>query len=146
MTLHFSPCCMYNSGYKSPQENKVKRASPTEAWSPRVILSLSFSIFLHSPTSSILRISLDSAEAGPRQTRKSGVLQSMGSQTVGHNLVTESESGVTQSCPTLCEPKDCSLPVSSTHGIFQARILEWVAISFSGDLPDPGIELGSPAL
>ena len=36
-----------------------------------------------------------------------------------------------QSCPTLCDPKDCSPPSSSVHGIFQARILEWVAISFS---------------
>ena len=38
---------------------------------------------------------------------------------------------VTQSCPTLCNPVDCSLPSSSVHGIFQARILLWVAISFS---------------
>ena len=38
---------------------------------------------------------------------------------------------VTQSCPTLCDPVDCSLPGFSIHGIFQARILEWVAISFS---------------
>ena len=38
---------------------------------------------------------------------------------------------VTQSCPTLCDPMDCSLPGSSLHGIFQTRILEWVAISFS---------------
>ena len=36
-----------------------------------------------------------------------------------------------QSCPTLCSPVDCSPPGSSVHGIFQARILEWVAISFS---------------
>ena len=36
-----------------------------------------------------------------------------------------------QSCPTLCDPLDCSLPGSSVHGIFQARILEWLAISFS---------------
>ena len=41
---------------------------------------------------------------------------------------------------------DCSLPGSSVHGISQARILEWVAISFPADLPDPGIKLGSPAL
>ena len=40
-------------------------------------------------------------------------------------------SEVTQSCPTLCYPMDCSLPGSSVHGIFQARVLEWVAISFS---------------
>ena len=42
-----------------------------------------------------------------------------------------SESEVAQSCPTLWEPMDCSLPGSSVHGIFQARILEWVAIFFS---------------
>jgi len=42
----------------------------------------------------------------------------------------ESESEVAQSCPTLCNPMDCSLPGSSVCGIFQARILEWVAISF----------------
>ena len=41
------------------------------------------------------------------------------------------ESEVVQSCPTLCHPTDCSLPGSSVYGIFQARILKWVAISFS---------------
>ena len=40
-------------------------------------------------------------------------------------------SEVTQSCLTLCDPMDCSLPGSFVHGIFQARVLEWVAISFS---------------
>ena len=43
----------------------------------------------------------------------------------------ESESEVAQSCPTLCDPMDCSLPDSSVHGIFQAIVLEWIAISFS---------------
>ena len=38
---------------------------------------------------------------------------------------------IAQLCPTLCNPMDCSLPGSSVHGIFQARILEWVAIPFS---------------
>ena len=41
------------------------------------------------------------------------------------------ESEVTQSCPTLSDPMDCSLPCSSVHGIFQARVLEWDAIAFS---------------
>ena len=41
------------------------------------------------------------------------------------------QSEVAQSCPTLCDPIDCSLPGSSVHGIFQAIVLEWVAISFS---------------
>ena len=40
-------------------------------------------------------------------------------------------SEVAQSCPTLCDPTDCSLPGSSVHGIFQAIVLEWLAISFS---------------
>ena len=47
---------------------------------------------------------------------------------------------------TLCDPMDYSLPGSSVHRIFQARVLEWVAISFSGDLPDPGIKPRPPAL
>ena len=51
-----------------------------------------------------------------------------------------------QSCPTLCDPVDCSPAGSSVHGILQARILEWVAISISRDLPNPGIKPGSPAL
>ena len=46
-------------------------------------------------------------------------------------FVYESESEVAQSCLTLCDPMDHSLPGSSVHGIFQARVLEWVAISFS---------------
>ena len=52
----------------------------------------------------------------------------------------ESESEVTKSCPTLCDPDpmDCSLSSSSIHGIFQARVLEWVAISFSTDWGIPG--------
>ena len=43
----------------------------------------------------------------------------------------KSESEVAQSCPTLRDPMDCSLPGSSVHGIFQARVLEWGAIAFS---------------
>ena len=45
-----------------------------------------------------------------------------------------------QLCLTLCDPMDYCTPGSSDHGIFQARILEWVACPSLGDLPDPGIE------
>ena len=45
---------------------------------------------------------------------------------------------VTQSCPTLCDPLDCSLPSSSVHGILQVSMLEWVAIPFSRGSSDPG--------
>ena len=68
-------------------------------------------------------------------------------------------SEVAQSCPTLCDPVDCSPPGSSIHRILQARILEWVSMGFSrqeywsglpfpfqGDLPNPGIEPRSPTL
>ena len=51
---------------------------------------------------------------------------------------------VAQTCPTLCDPMDCSPPGSSVHRLFQARILEWVAISFSF-LSNPGIKPGSLA-
>ena len=55
-------------------------------------------------------------------------------------------SEITQSCPTLCDPMDYSPTGSSIHGILQARILEWVAISFSRDLLDAGIEPMSSSL
>ena len=51
----------------------------------------------------------------------------------------KSESEVAELCPTLSDPMDCSLPGSSVHGIFQTRVLEWVAIAFS-NLAD-GIKL-----
>ena len=52
----------------------------------------------------------------------------------------KSQSEDAQSCPTLNDPMDCSLPGSSVHGIFQARVLEWVASTFSGCLNECGIK------
>ena len=49
-------------------------------------------------------------------------------------------------CPTVCNPMDCSPPGPSVHGIFQARILEWVAISYSRHNPNLRIEPRSPAV
>ena len=46
-------------------------------------------------------------------------------------MLREIESEVAQSLPTLCDPRDCSPPGFSVHGIFQARVLEWGAIAFS---------------
>ena len=54
----------------------------------------------------------------------------------------KSENEVAQSCPTLSNPMDCSLPGSSVHGIFQARVLEWGAIAFS--IPNPRFHHLSP--
>ena len=72
------------------------------------------------------------------------MLRFMGSQRVGHDSATElnwtdvvcAHTRV-QLCPALCDPMDCSLPGSSVHGIFQARILEWAAISFSRGSSQP---------
>ena len=55
----------------------------------------------------------------------------------------KSESEVTQSGLTLCNPMDCSLPGSSAHGIFQARVLEWGAIAFSSKWRNPHSNPGS---
>ena len=55
----------------------------------------------------------------------------------GKPFNTTIESAVTQSCPTLCDPMDCGRQHSSVHGIFQARVLEWVAISFSRGSSQP---------
>ena len=90
-------------------------------------------------------------------TEEPGGLQSMGLQRVGHDwatslthslkeievcskldlvrtwahIMTAAAAKSLQSCPTLRDPNVCSLPGSSIHGIFQARVLEWVAIAFS---------------
>ena len=56
----------------------------------------------------------------------------------------KSECQVAQLCLTLSDPMVCSLPGSSAHGIFHARVLEWVLSP--GDLPYPGIEPQSPSL
>ena len=53
---------------------------------------------------------------------------------------------VTLSPVQLCDPRDCSPPVTSIHRIFQAGVLEWVAFPPPRDLLDPGIKLMSPAL
>ena len=57
----------------------------------------------------------------------------------------KSESEVTQSCPTLRDPMDCSLPGSSVHGIFQARVLEWGVIAFSEEICDPLVGPPTPS-
>ena len=59
------------------------------------------------------------------------LLPSSGANANDKFCIKRPESEVAQSCPTLCDPVDCSPPCSYDHGILQARILEWVAISFS---------------
>ena len=70
----------------------------------------------------------------PRPWGSPGTNAGVGCHFLLQCMKVKSESEVAQSCPTLSDPMDCSLPGSSVHGIFQARVLEWVAIAFSGKL------------
>ena len=67
----------------------------------------------------------------PRPWDSPGKNTGMGCHFFLQCMKVKSESEVAQSCPTLSDPMDCSLPGCSVHGIFQARVLEWGAIAFS---------------
>ena len=71
----------------------------------------------------------------PRPWDSPGKNTGVGCHFLLHCMQVKSESEVAQSCPTLSDLMDCSLPGSSVHGIFQAIVLEWVAIAFSCQLP-----------
>ena len=88
-----------------------------------------------------MRLSSPQGRHTSASTHTDSVLDPVGNVTL--NLVSGE---FAQSCLTLCDPVDCSLPGFSVHGILQARILEWVAISSSRGSSDPGIEPRSPAL
>ena len=90
----------------------------------------------------LLTVGLDQREAKgfshhleSKQASGWGQRRTEGSGRVGFGvpptLKERKEREVAESCPTLCDPMDYSPPGSSVHGIFQARVLEWVAISFS---------------
>ena len=67
----------------------------------------------------------------PRPWDSPGKNTGVGCHFLLQRMKVKSEREVAQSCPTLSDPMDCSLPGSSVHGLFQARVLEWVAIAFS---------------
>ena len=71
------------------------------------------------------------AHQAPRPWDSPGKNTGVGCHFLLQYMKVKSESEVSQSCPTLSDPMDCSPPGSSAHGIFQARVLEWGAIAFS---------------
>ena len=75
---------------------------------------------------------IDGIPPGPRPWDSPGKNTGVGCHFLLQCMKVKSGSKVTQSCLTLHDPMDCSLPGSSVHGIFQARVLEWGAIAFSG--------------
>ena len=74
------------------------------------------------------------AHQAPRPWDSPGKNTGVGCHFLLQRMKVKSESEVVQSCLTLCDPMDCSLPGSSIHGIFQARVLEWGAIAFSENI------------
>ena len=72
-----------------------------------------------------------------KQTNKNSALISPYLKLTQTTVPTLKWSEVAQLCPTLCHPMDCNLQRSSIHGIFQAKVLEWVAISFSRGSSQP---------
>ena len=70
----------------------------------------------------------------PRPSDSPGKNTGVGCRVLLQCMRVKSESEVAQSCPTPSDPMDCSLPGSSIHGIFQARVLEWGAIAFSASM------------
>ena len=81
--------------------------------------------------------------AGERDRLPTPVFLGFPCGSAGKERKEKKESEVTQSCRTLCEPMDCNLQASSVHGIFQARILEWVAISAGKESACSAGDLGS---
>ena len=129
----FTPVCFLEWGYNL-----------------HIVCSLLFvHIIIHTNTHTLLWISFNAAAAAaavvsnsvrsqrrqptrlPRPWDSAGKSTGVGCHFLLQCMKVKSESEVTQSCPTLCDPMDCSLPGSSVHGIFQARVLEWGAITFS---------------
>ena len=80
------------------------------------------------------------------EKRRAGVCVQPYGQWFSQSCPHKTEVLVAQSCPTLCEPKDCSPPSSSVHGILQARILEWVAMPSSRGSSQSRDQITSPAL
>ena len=73
------------------------------------------------------------AHQAPRPWDSPGKNTGVGCHFLLQCMQVKSEREVAQSCPTLSHPVDCSLPGSYVHGIFQVRVLDWVAITFSGE-------------
>ena len=111
--------------------------SPCQVWHPLLLHFLQVVHFIHICCQVTSVVSDSVRPHGLQPTRLLRPWDSPGKNTgVGcHFLLqcmkVESESEVTQSCLTLSDPMDCSLPGSSVHGIFRATVLEWGAIAFS---------------
>ena len=147
---HGSLCL--DSVYRKSRSSKLIQGEIKKGKALSKILRIVTTLFMIS-----LRLTLDPVVSKPRHTgqQENEVECSHASHFTAErreaqegvfHLPKATKSEVAQPCLTLWDPIDRSPPGSSTHGIFQARILEWVAISFSRRSSDLGIKPGSPSL
>ena len=148
MTKHTSLAHCLCSAPPLPHHLGLPSSVPFMSDSPRLCLSVFFSLEHHPFSSLGLSFSISAAAVAsvvsdsvrphrwqptrlPRPWDSPGKNTEVGCHFLLQCMKVKSESEVAQSCPTLSDPMDCSLPGSSVHGIFQARVLEWGAIAFS---------------
>ena len=125
--------------FRQPKGNSMPVSTSSSVLSPAPLAT-----FRHLPDSAAaaaaakslqlcptLRDPIDSSPMLPHPWDSPGKNTGVGCHCLLQHMKVKSESEVAQSCPTLSDLMDCSLPGSSTHGIFQARVLEWAAIAFS---------------
>ena len=112
-----------------PQAAKTLTALPTGWKCLLLLLLLLLSHFSHVRLCATPQMA---AHQAPHPWDSPGKSTRVGCHFLLQYMKVKSENEVAQSCPTLSDPMDCSPPGSSVHGIFQARVLEWVAIAFSG--------------
>ncbi|KAI4548550.1 hypothetical protein MG293_000880 [Ovis ammon polii] len=134
LVISFEPLAEAFFRFKKPSYFKCDLAAPPKvSFSPPFDSGLAFQVVLASRTC-VAEMTKGSAALYFGSTYEWVEVRTF----VSLSLVQSLESGL-----TLCDPVDCSLPGSSVHGILQARILEWVAIPSTRDLPDSGIEPAS---
>ena len=115
------PTSLYTGGEKKPKEPRPLVSEKAILLVLELMLMLMLSHFSH------VRL----CRTIPRPWDSPGKNTGVGCHFLLQCMKVKSESEVAQSCRTLSDPMDCSLPGSSIHGIFQARVLEWGAIAFS---------------
>ena len=109
-------------------QNKIKRHIKHKMFYTELLM-FSYKLVHFSVLLIFIRGSSSPPDSGSQPQKSSGWMPLSLTSRIWPNKVKSSQ--VAQSCPILCDPMDYSLPGSSVHGIFQARVLEWVAISFS---------------
>ena len=123
------PGMLLSMGSQRVRHNLAKEQEPLGWQRPRLCLSSAAAVT--SVMSNSVQPHRRQPTTLPRPWDSPGKNTGVGCHFLLQCMKVKSESEVTESCPTLSNPMDCSLPGSSIHGIFQARALEWGAITFS---------------